>query len=527
LSLRTSLRSFALLAASDVARLWLEFRWFLLAGFLLSLLLLAAISWGCLGKRDSKKINIDLRLADYLGAVPRTLARDPPAASAMPASQDGITMQQAQALIRDAEARITDVVLAFRTEMLQLMSADRVVERSSQRKGPAQPAPNKRSGWLFFLQAKKETRNWSVQTVQRTASRKVQTDPQTPKPVTVDVQTDDPVVPAEPMAMEVQTDPVVCDVQSDPAPIPGTYVSGPLDSDSEDEDMLPVRAFPIAITQENKEREGRRKRHRRDDEPLTKELKENILKNIQQADTIADLTREVEQLKETVEAQKKKVLTEEEQQLKIHELIRKLAREEWDARHKPKLEVLEDRGLSDKEKLMSRSQLLRHLQQEERAAWMQAQEEQGKAFTCQQCGKRTAGGDKEHMCFQSRYRGPQRRKNGVWVRDQMYVTQAGRGGVQVGVRPVVDQDRLQREYQQMTQALQQQHFFGSQAAPPNAPDVPVASATAPPPPPPAGFSQQQPIQVEPRQDTQAQVGVVQQSHPACFLQQGVPIATYG
>jgi hypothetical protein len=235
-------------------------------------------------------------------------------------------------------------------------------------------------------------------------------------------------------------------------------IAGDRDSEASDSDNeeYPARAF---VTLADEAPTGRKRTRRA--EPVTDDLKLAYLKKIEESKTIAELRDDLRKLQEEVKQQKQesKKLTEEETNLLKRELLRKLAHESWDEKHEPRLEAMGESGLSDEEKKMGRKQLLRRLQQEEHAAWMQAQEEEGKAYTCQRCGRRTANGDKNHQCFQTAYRGPQRRKGGVWVRDQMYVAQAGRGNLQVGVRPVMDQDRVEKELQRMTAALQKQQQY--------------------------------------------------------------------
>jgi hypothetical protein len=218
-------------------------------------------------------------------------------------------------------------------------------------------------------------------------------------------------------------------------------------------------------------------------------------------------------------------LTEEETNLLKTELLRKLAHENWDEKHEPRLQAMGESGLNDEEKKMGRKQLLRRLQQEEHAAWMQAQEEEGKAYTCQRCGRRTAHGDQNHQCFQTSYRGPQRKKGGVWVRDQMYVAQAGRGNLQVGVRPVMDQDRVEKELQRMTAALQKQQLQARPTAPQQqvTPDVQMQPSS----------SAQQHVEAQQQSAPTPQVGVMQ-SYPLVqampvqpFLHQGPMIAQMG
>jgi hypothetical protein len=71
----------------------------------------------------------------------------------------------------------------------------------------------------------------------------------------------------------------------------------------------------------------------------------------------------------------------------------------------------------------------------------------------------------------------------------MYVTQSGKGNLQVGMRPIVDQERLEREYQQI--AAQRAALLHQPQPQPTQQAPQQQSATS--------ASQQEPIQVEPAQ----------------------------
>jgi hypothetical protein len=343
-----------------------------------------------------------------------------------------------------------------------------------------------------------------MQTELEVVARSAQADPQSR---TISVQLD----PIEKQVMEVQTTPCVDeDLHHDD------------DDDTEEEDvMMPVRAFPGmlfpeaalgAVAQTPPEADTTtRKRPRRAEATVPQDLKDLTIENLRQAQNYSEMKQDLQKLKEQMEEQEKKAkaLTSDEQELKIRALIRRFAREEWDARHEPRLEALQDRELTADEKGMGRKQLYRKLQQEEHAAWMRTQEAQGKAFTCQRCGKWTAGGDRTHHCFQGGFRGPQRQRNGVWVRDQMFVEQTGKGNVQVGMRPVVDQDRLERDYQRL--AAQRAALLPPQSQSQPIPTSQVTPAEAAPPP---ASSSSMPIEVE----TAPATGLAMQYQPQCFFQ---------
>jgi hypothetical protein len=515
--------SFFVAAFNDVATLVVDFKWYAVAG-LVVVLLAAAVwkTWGRPGTQPSGSVRIDLRLADQVGVVPRTrTSRDPQPAMACSTTQDGVTLQQVTAMMSSLEAKVLDQILSLQAELLRVLAC----------KEPRMSQLERVKDWcVSALQLDRPLRKMCVQrpvevcaragyslTVARSAAVEIQ-------PCAVGVLQ---VCRVQEVRLNELTSKVKCiqavqklevaAVQTDEvglvhAPQLAGFAPLGCDSDEESEEFLPARAFPAVV---DADEGSKRKRPRRWDVPLAPEAKQSAISRIGQADTLAEFKDEMKeqlrQLKEAVVSQgkQKQALTEEERDLTIHELMRRLASEGWEERHKPRLEVFADRGLSEEERSMGRKQLLRHLQQEEHAAWMRTQEAQGRAFNCSKCGKRTANNDRTHQCIQTGYKGPQRRRGGVWTRDQMFVTQTGRSGLQVGVRPIVDEERLQREYQQMTkrmQSLQQQQQAGEVAAAPQ----PVVQA------------QQPPVMTDTvmQSSAPAQAGVMQWTQPQCFLQPG-------
>jgi hypothetical protein len=428
-------------------------------------------------------------------------------------------------MIEESERRITDMLLSFRTEILQAISQKQTNALKDACTLPLQAVSTSREvgsqqecseikktpkrGVRVNKDCKVQRRSKSSRKNDHGVSRAIVHSVQVaPKLVHVGVQV---TLPKEVAVMQTELQ---------------EFNAGLLpDHDSEasesEMDEFPVRAF-AALADEA----PARKRTRRA-EPVADELKQAYLKKIEESRTIAELRADLQKLQEEVRQQKKesKKLTEEETNLLKTELLRKLAHENWDEKHEPRLQAMGESGLNDEEKQMGRKQLLRRLQQEEHAAWMQAQEEEGKAYTCQRCGRRTAHGDQNHQCFQTSYRGPQRKRGGVWVRDQMYVAQAGRGNLQVGVRPVMDQERVEKELQRMSAALQKQQQQVRSIAPPLqvTPDVQMQ---------PSSSAQQQP-EAQQLSAPMPQVGVMQpypivQSMPAQpFLHQGPVNAQMG
>jgi hypothetical protein len=432
-------------------------------------------------------------------------------------------------MMQESEQRITDMLLSFRTEVLQAISqkstkaprnvcalplqAVSVNCEVESRQGHQAPKAPTRMGVRVIGGSRIHRKSISSKKSNRQPRTTVRSVQVMAKKVDAAVQ----AAPPREVAV-VQTEP------QDQLPALGLLPISDRDSEASDSepDEYPVRAFAAVAG----EAPAGRKRTRRT-EPVAEELKQAYLKKIEESQTIAELREDLKKLQEEVRQQKKetKTLTEEETNLLKKELLRKLAHENWDEKHEPRLQAMGEGGLDDEEKKMGRKQLLRRLQQEEHAAWMQAQEEEGKAYTCQRCGRRTAHGDQNHQCFQTSYRGPQRKKGGVWVRDQMYVAQAGRGNLQVGVRPVMDQDRVEKELQRMTAALQKQQQHTRPVPVPQqvTPDVQMQPSS----------SAQQVAEVQQLGVATPQVGVVQpyqmvQAMPAQpFLQQGPMIAQMG
>jgi hypothetical protein len=224
------------------------------------------------------------------------------------------------------------------------------------------------------------------------------------------------------------------------------------------------------------------------------ELKEGDKKRLLEKSSLEEVLAEVREIRAEQKRQKQasQALTDEEKAMTREQLLDHFARQRRIQRFGQ-----HDRALTEEELQMDRETLRRHLVEENNRAWIEKQAARGRhVYVCDQCGKRTCQGDRQHTCMRVSWQGATQRRRGVPFGNQIVASQTGRGPLQMRVVPYVDRETFEKEYAEMTKVKQQ--FDAKDAAArgmiveqPNM-TVTAASASPPPPPPQANLAVVQP-----------------------------------
>jgi hypothetical protein len=211
------------------------------------------------------------------------------------------------------------------------------------------------------------------------------------------------------------------------------------------------------------------------------ELGEDAKKRLLEKTSLEEVLAEVREIRAEQKRQKQasQALTDEEKAMTREQLLDHFARQRRVQRFGER-----DRALTEEELQMDRETLRRHLVEENNRAWIEKQAARGRhVYICDQCGKRTCQGDRQHTCMRVAWQGTTQRRRGVPFGNQIVASQTGRGPLQMRVIPYVDRETFEKEYAEMTKVKQQ--FDEKDAAArgmvveqPN----PVVAPTPPPPP---------------------------------------------